>query len=496
IRCRGRKNKSKGLNMLLKNSALFRQQNYINGRWVEAGNKAVLTVVNPFDQSRLGSIPNCTAKDAKIAIEAASEAFSAWQTKTAQERSTILFKWAELIEANLEDLARMITLEGGKPLAESRTEAQYATSFIRWFAEEAKRVYGDVLQPNKPGHHPIVIKQAVGVVAAITPWNFPAAMITRKVAPALAAGCTVVIKPSELTPYTALALTHLAEQAGFPAGVINVITGQAGDIGAELCANPLVRKLSFTGSTQVGRLLMQQCAPTLKKLSLELGGNAPFIIFDDADIEAAVQGLMAAKFRNAGQTCICPNRVLVQAKVYDAFLSKLQPAVLKLKVGSGLDENNNVGPLINQSGVDKVVRLVRDAINKGATLVCGGELSSESSYCYLPTILTDVPDNAELLEQEIFGPIIAIKKFETEQEAVELANATQYGLAAYFYARDIGRVWRVAEKLEYGLVAINEGVFSHASTPFGGVKQSGFGKEGSKYGIEEYLQMKYLCIQS
>lgn len=479
----------------LKNSALFRQQCFINGKWVDANSKKTIPVQNPFDGQSLGQIPNCGTEETKRAIQAASNAWDKWRNLSALDRSKILWKWANLIDANKEDLAIIMTLEQGKPITESRGEMDYGNGFIKWFAEEGRRIYGDVIPSNKVGQHLVVIKQPVGVVGAITPWNFPSAMITRKVAPALAAGCPVVIKPDEQTPYSALALAVLAQEAGFPDGVFNIVTGDAEKIGAELTSNPLVRKISFTGSTAVGKLLMKQCATTLKKISLELGGNAPFLIFDDADLDAAVQGVMASKFRNTGQTCVCANRILVQDKIYDEFTKKLLAAVKALKLGNGLDEDVKQGPLINKDAIKKVEKHIADAEKKGAKLICGGKPATEFGTLFFePTILTDVTSKMLVAREETFGPVAPLFRFHTEEEAIQMSNDTEFGLASYFYSRDIHRIWRVSEGLEYGMVGINTGIVSTEVAPFGGVKESGMGREGSKYGIDEYVEIKYLCM--
>lgn len=431
--------------------------------------------------------------DAKAAIEAANAALPAWRAKTASQRSLILRKWFDLIRANMADLALILTTEQGKPLEEAVGEIKYGASFVEWFAEEAKRVYGDVIPGQTADTRIMVLKQPIGVVAAITPWNFPNAMITRKVAPALAAGCTVVIKPSELTPLSALALAALAEQAGFPAGVLNIVIGtDAAAIGAELTSNKMVRKLSFTGSTRVGKLLIKQCADTVKKVSMELGGNAPFIVFDDADIEEAVKGAIGAKFRNAGQTCICANRIFAQAAIYEEFTQKLSEAVKALKVGNGTEKDVVIGPLINQAALEKVSRIVANARENGATVLTGG--SASDGYFFEPTVLTNVDKTMAVHQEEIFGPVAPVFKFETEAEAIALANDTDYGLAAYFYGRDYARIWRVGEALEYGMVGINTGAISTTLAPFGGIKESGFGREGSKYGMDEFLEIKYMCF--
>ncbi|HEY6280296.1 MAG TPA: NADP-dependent succinate-semialdehyde dehydrogenase [Burkholderiales bacterium] len=478
----------------LNNTALFRQQCYINGEWVNADNKAVLAVTNPADGSQLGTVPNMGAAETRRAIEAAHAAWPAWRAKTAKERAVILRRWFELIMANQQDLAMLMTAEQGKPLAEAKGEIAYAASFIEWFAEEGKRVYGDTIPQHHSDKRLMVIKEPVGVCAAITPWNFPAAMITRKAGPALAAGCVMVLKPAEHTPYSALALTVLAEEAGISKGALNVVTGDAPAIGGEMTANPLVRKLTFTGSTEVGKLLMRQCADTVKKISLELGGNAPFIVFDDADLDAAVQGAIASKYRNTGQTCVCANRILVQESVYDVFAAKLVAKVKVFKVGNGMEEGVTQGPLIDAQALKKVESHIADAVAKGAKVLLGGKRHALGGTFFEPTVLKDVTTDMLLARQETFGPVAPLFRFKTEQDAVRIANDTEYGLAGYFYSRDIGRIWRVAEALECGMVGINTGIISNEVTPFGGVKQSGIGREGSKYGIEEFVQVKYLCI--
>lgn len=473
---------------------LLRNQCYINGIWTSANNQSTFPVINPFDNTTLTTVPDCGTEETRSAIQAAHLALKPWQALTAKQRSDFLWRWAELIAKNKEELATIMTLEQGKPLSESRGEIDYANSFIEWFAEEGRRIYGDVIASNKPDQRLIVIKQAIGVAAMITPWNFPAAMITRKCAPALAAGCTVVIKPAKETPLTALALVALAEQAGIPAGVINMITGHAELIGAEMTNNPIVRKLSFTGSTTTGKLLMKQCASTVKKVSLELGGNAPFIVFDDADLDAAVVGAMASKFRNTGQTCVCANRIYVQDKVYDAFADKLLSAVKKLRVGNGLDADVQQGPLINANAVKKVESHIADAVNKGAKIICGGKRMATDNLLFEPTILTDVTSSMLVAREETFGPVAPLFRFKTDEEVIQMANATEFGLASYFYSRDLQRVWHVAEALEYGMVGINQGIISTEVAPFGGYKESGIGREGSKYGIDEYIEIKYLCM--
>jgi succinate-semialdehyde dehydrogenase/glutarate-semialdehyde dehydrogenase len=478
----------------LKNMALFRQQAYIAGRWCDADERGTTAVVNPATGQDIGAIPRMGASETRRAIEAADKALPDWRSRTAKERAAILRKWFELMMANQEDLARLMTIEQGKPLAESRGEIAYAASFIEWFAEEGKRVYGDTIPSHGRDKRIVVIKQPVGVTAAITPWNFPAAMITRKAGPALAAGCTMVVKPAELTPYSALAMAALAEEAGVPPGVLSVITGDSRAIGGELTSNPTVRKLSFTGSTEVGKLLMRQCAGTVKKISLELGGNAPFIVFDDADLEAAVAGAIASKYRNAGQTCVCANRLLVQSGIYDRFANRLAEAVSAMKVGDGLEAETKIGPLIDDKAIAKVEQHVADSLAKGAKLIAGGKRVGTGGSFYAPTVLTNVTSDMLPMREETFGPVAPLVKFETEADAIRLANDTEFGLASYFYSRDIARVWRVAEALESGMVGINEGIISTEVAPFGGVKESGIGREGSKYGIEEYVEMKYLCF--
>ncbi len=478
----------------LKDPSLFKTQSYLNGEWIDADSGKRFDVDNPADGAIIASVPDCGAAETKRAIAAADAALPAWRALTAKARAAILRKWYELILANADDLALILTTEQGKPLAEAKGEILYGASFIEWFAEEGKRTYGDTIPSPQGDKRLIVIKQAIGVTAAITPWNFPNAMITRKVGPALAAGCTMVLKPAEQTPLSALALAELAQRAGVPKGVFNIITGDAPAIGGELCASPIVRKLSFTGSTEVGRILMKQCAPTIKKLSLELGGNAPFIVFDDADLDAAADGLMASKYRNAGQTCVCANRVYVQAGVYDKFTDRIKAKMAALKVGAGTEAGVNLGPLIDAQGLAKVEDHVADALAKGAKVVLGGKRSARGGLFYEPTLLRDVPLNAKVSREETFGPVAPLIKFDSEAEVVALANASEFGLAAYFYSRDVSRVFRVGEALESGMVGINTGIFSNEVAPFGGVKQSGLGREGSKYGIEDYLEIKYLCI--
>ena len=481
----------------LQDPTLLRHQSYLDGAWIDADSGMRFEVDNPADGSIVGSVPDCGAAETRRAITAANAALPAWRAQTAKQRSALLRRWYELMLLNADDLALILTTEQGKPLAEAKGEVMYGASFIEWFAEEGKRIYGDVIPPHMNDKRLIVLKQPIGVTAAITPWNFPNAMITRKAAPALAAGCTMVLKPAEQTPFSALAMAELAHRAGIPKGVFNVITGAAHSspaIGQELCANPIVRKLSFTGSTEVGRILMRQSADTIKKLSLELGGNAPFIVFDDADLDAAADGLMQCKFRNAGQTCVTANRIYVQASVYDAFAEKFGAKLASLKVGRGTDSGVNVGPLIDEQGLFKVETHVSDAVAKGAKVLIGGKRHALGGRFFEPTVLTDVPMSAKVSKEETFGPIAPLIKFNTEAEAIALANDSEFGLASYFFARDVGRVFRVGEALESGMVAINTGILSNEVAPFGGVKQSGLGREGSKYGIEDYLEIKYLCL--
>ncbi|WP_434354211.1 NAD-dependent succinate-semialdehyde dehydrogenase [Psychrobacter sp. HD31] len=477
----------------LKNPALFKTACFINNEWQNAASGDTTDVTNPFNGTKIGTIPNLSFEEATKAVECADSAQHSWAKMTAKQRSDLLNKWADLIDENQEDLAVIMTTEQGKPLKESRGEIAYANSFVRWFAEEAKRVYGDVIPAANPDLRYVVLKQPVGVCAAITPWNFPSAMITRKAAPALAAGCTMVVRPATETPYSALALAELALQAGIPAGVFQVITGKSSVIGKALTKDKRVHKLSFTGSTEVGRILMEECSSTVKKLSMELGGNAPFIVFDDADLEKAAEGLIASKYRNAGQTCVCANRVYVQSSVKDKFLEIFTQKVNALKVGDGLHEETEVGPLVNQSALEKVQALLQDAIDKGATLVAGGDQNSASDLSFNPTVITDITPAMDIASEEIFGPIAPVFIFETAEEVIEHANNTIYGLAAYFYTNNMARSWKVSEGLEYGMVAQNTGLLSTEVAPFGGVKQSGFGREGSKYGIEEYVSTKYWC---
>jgi succinate-semialdehyde dehydrogenase/glutarate-semialdehyde dehydrogenase len=478
----------------LSDPTLLRQANYIGGQWVQSDSGATLAVRNPATGDIVGEVPAMGAAETRRAIEAASRAFPAWRAALASERSAILRKLFVLMLDNVEDLAVIMTAEQGKPLAESRGEIRYAASFIEWFAEEAKRVYGDTIPQNERGRRIIVLKEPVGVFAAITPWNFPAAMIARKAGPGWAVGCAGVIRPASQTPFSALAIAALAERAGLPPGVCNVITGASGPMGEEITSNRLVRKLSFTGSTEVGSKLIQQCAATVKKLSMELGGNAPFIVFDDADLDAAVQGAMASKFRNSGQTCVCANRILVQDGVFDAFAAKLKTAVSKLQVGNGMDTGVTQGPMINADAVAKVEQHIEDAVRKGARLVMGGKRHELGGNFFQPTILTDVSVDAAVFREETFGPLAPLFRFKTESEAIDLANDTEFGLSAYFYSRDVGRIFRVAEALESGIIGINEGIISTAVAPFGGMKASGLGREGSKYGIDEYLEIKYLAL--
>jgi succinate-semialdehyde dehydrogenase/glutarate-semialdehyde dehydrogenase len=478
----------------LKDPSLLRQQAFINGQWCDADQGESCTVTNPATGETLGTVPKMGTAETRRAIEAAEQAWPQWRAKTGKERSAILRKWNDLMLANADDLAMLMTAEQGKPLAESKGEIAYAASFIEWFAEEAKRVNGDTLQSPWPDRRIVVIKQPIGVCAAVTPWNFPAAMITRKVGPALAAGCPMVLKPALATPFSALALAALAERAGVPPGIFSVLTGSAGAIGSEMTSNPSVRKLSFTGSTEVGRILMQQCASTIKKLSLELGGNAPFIVFDDADLDAAVEGAIISKYRNAGQTCVCANRLYVQDGVYDAFAAKLVAAVEKLKVGNGMEPGVTQGPLIDSAAVKKMEQHISDAVAKGGRLLTGGKPHALGHSFFEPTVIANASADMLVAREETFGPLAPLFRFKTDQEVIAMANDTEFGLASYFYSRDIGRIWRVAEGLESGMVGINTGLISNEVAPFGGVKQSGLGREGSKYGIDDYLVIKYLCM--
>jgi succinate-semialdehyde dehydrogenase/glutarate-semialdehyde dehydrogenase len=466
----------------------------VDGQWIDADSGQTILVDNPADGSRLGVVPKMGAAETRRAVAAAELAMPAWRGRTAIDRSAVLRKWFDLIMEHQDDLALLLTAEQGKPFAEARGEIAYSASFIEWFAEEAKRVYGDVIPTFAPDKRIVVLKQSIGVVAAITPWNFPSAMITRKAGPALAAGCTMVLKPASATPFSALALAELGERAGLPPGVFNVVTGSAGTIGGELTGNPVVRKLTFTGSTEIGKLLLAQCAGTVKKVSLELGGNAPFIVFDDADLDAAVAGAIASKFRNTGQTCVCTNRFLVQEEVYEDFASRLTKAVAALRVGDGLEEGVEQGPLIDQDAVLKVEEHIADALGKGARLLLGGQRHALGGTYFQPTVLTEVTPDMVVTREETFGPVAPLFRFRTEEESIRLANDTPFGLAAYFYSRGLARTWRVSEALEYGIIGVNAGLISNAVAPFGGVKESGLGREGSKYGIEEFLEAKYLCI--
>ncbi len=477
----------------LKDASLLRQQSYIGGEWRNADSGATLDVRNPATGEKIGTVPKMGTAEIRRAIEAASAAMPAWARKTAKERAVILRKWYDLMMANVDDLATIMTAEQGKPLAESKGEIAYSASFIEWFAEEGKRLYGDVIPGHQPDKRILVLRQPVGVVAGITPWNFPSAMIARKAAPALAAGCTFVCKPAAQTPYSAFAMAELAARAGVPAGVLNILTGSASEIGAEMTSNPIVRKITFTGSTEIGKKLMAQSAGTLKKLSLELGGNAPFIVFDDADLDAAVQGALASKYRNTGQTCVCANRLLVQKGVYDTFTRKLVEAVSQLKVGDGLKGATDQGPLIDANALAKVEEHVADALSKGAKVAFGGKRHALGGTFYQPTVLTDVTPQMAVAREETFGPVAPLFRFDSEADAIRMANDTEFGLAAYVYTRDLGRSWRVSEALEYGIVGLNTGIISTEVAPFGGVKESGFGREGSKYGILDYTEIKYVC---
>jgi succinate-semialdehyde dehydrogenase/glutarate-semialdehyde dehydrogenase len=478
----------------LSDSRLFRQQCYVNGRWVDAADGATLDVKNPATGAKLGTVPKMGADGTRAAIEAARAAFPAWAAKPAKERAKLIRAWAALLQAHVDDLAKLMTAEQGKPLAEAKGEVSYAAAFFDWFADEGRRVYGDVIPTHQADKRLFALRQPVGVVAAITPWNFPAAMITRKAGPALAAGCTFVVKPAEATPYSALALAELAERAGIPPGVFSVITGDPQAIGGEMTSHPAVAKLTFTGSTAVGKKLIAQCASTVKKISLELGGNAPFIVFDDADVDAAVAGAMQSKYRNTGQTCVCANRLIVQAGVYDEFCAKLVEATKKLRVGNGLEGATEQGPLINEKAVEKVETHVRDALAKGAKIALGGKRHSLGGTFYEPTVITHVTPDMLVAREETFGPVAPVFRFETEEQAVRMANDTEFGLAAYYYTRDMARAWRVAEALEYGIVGLNTGLISTEEAPFGGWKESGIGREGSKYGILDYTELKYLCM--
>lgn len=477
----------------LKDPSLLKHQAFIGGQWVDADNGGTLSVTNPATNEIIANVAQCGAAETHRMIDAAHNAQRQWAKTAAKERASILRRWYNLIIENNEDLAQILTAEQGKPLAEARGEITYGANYVEWFAEEAKRIYGDLIPAPGADKRLMVLKQPVGVVACITPWNFPNAMLTRKIAPALAAGCAVVCKPASATPLSALAVIALAERAGIPKGLINIAVGNTGEIGSELTSNPLVRKLTFTGSTEVGKQLMAECAGTVKRTSMELGGNAPFIVFDSADIDAAVQGAMASKYRNSGQTCVCSNRLLVQSGVYKEFTQKLTQAVENLQVGIGTEDGTTIGPLINKSAADNVCSLIDDAVTKGAKVVTGGKHSGLGPNFVQPTILTDVSTDMRLFSEEIFGPVAPLFKFDTEEEAIRLANETEFGLACYFYTQDISQTWRVAEQLEYGIVGVNEGLISNEMAPFGGIKESGQGREGSKYGLDDYLEMKYVC---
>ena len=484
------------MTVTLTDNALFRQQCYINGHWCDADDGATFTVTNPATDESLGTSPRMGEAETRQAIDAAHGAFPAWRDMAAAQRAVLLEAWYDLMMEHQDDLGRLMTLEQGKPLAEAKGEIAYAASFLKWFAEEARRAYGDTIPAPKPGQRIVVIKQPIGVTAAITPWNFPSSMITRKAGAALAAGCTMVVKPASATPYSALALAELAERAGIPAGVFNVITGSAGAISTALTDSPILRKLSFTGSTEVGSKLMAQCAKHIQKVSLELGGNAPFIVFDDANLDKAVEGAMASKFRNTGQTCVCVNRFLVQDSIHDAFVEKLKTAIEAMKVGDGLEDGVSQAALINRDAADKVMEHLEDALGKGAKVVTGGQRHQRGGNFVQPTLITGVTTDAQLCQEETFGPLAAVIPFRTEEEAIRIANDTPYGLAAYFYSDNIHRCWRVAEALESGMVGVNEGLISNAAAPFGGVKESGLGREGSHQGMDEYLEDKYLCMGS
>lgn len=478
----------------LKDPALFRQQCFINGEWVAADNGATLSVANPTSGKAMGTVPKLGATETQRAIQAAYEAYPAWRAKTAQERFKILRRWFELLLENQEDLATLMTLEQGKPIAESRGEIAYAASFIEWFAEEGKRVYGDIIPPHQSDKRIIVTKEPIGVCAAITPWNFPAAMITRKAGPALAVGCPMVVKPASATPYSALALAELGDRAGIPAGILSVVTGSSGTIGEEMTTNDLVRKVTFTGSTEVGKKLIAACSGSVKKVSMELGGNAPFIVFDDADLDAAVEGALVSKYRNTGQTCVCTNRFLVQDSVYTAFADKLATAVAKMKVGNGLENDTQQGPLIDSDAVNTVEEHIADALNQGAHILLGGKRHSLGGSFFEPTVVTEVTPEMRMAKEETFGPVAPLFRFHTDDEAVKMANDTEFGLASYFYTQNLTRSWKISERLEYGIVGVNTGLISTTVAPFGGVKESGLGREGSKYGVEDYLEIKYVCL--
>ena len=482
------------MELTLTDSSLFKTQASINGEWVDADTGETLAVTNPATGELIAEVAKCGSAETRRMIEAADSAQKLWAKSTVKERAAVLRRWFTLVMENQEDLAQILTAEQGKPLAEARSEIAYGASYIEWFAEESKRVYGDTIAPPSSDKRLIIIKQPVGVVACITPWNFPNAMLTRKIAPAIAAGCAVVCKPANATPLSALALIELAIRAGMPKGLMNIVTGRTAEIGAELTGNPLVRKVTFTGSTPVGKQLMAECAQTVKRTSMELGGNAPFIVFDDADIDAAVQGAMMSKYRNAGQTCVCSNRLIIQSGVYDQFTAKLTAAVQALKVGNGAEEGVTIGPLIDAKAANTACEFINDAVTKGATLIAGGGRRDMDGSFVEPTILTNVTRDMRVFSEEIFGPVAPLFKFKTEAEVVQMANDTEFGLAAYFYSRDIGRVWRVAEQLEYGIVGVNEAVISNEMAPFGGVKESGTGREGSKYGMDDYMDIKYICM--
>ncbi|MEB8432645.1 NAD-dependent succinate-semialdehyde dehydrogenase [Cocleimonas sp. KMM 6892] len=483
------------MSIQLQDPSLLKTQAYINGQWVESDDNETIQITNPSTGEIIAEVASCGERETNRAIEFAEVAMQSWKQKPAKERANILRKWFELVMENQEDLAQILTVEQGKPIAEARGEIAYGANYIEWFAEEAKRVYGDTIPAPAGDKRIVCIKQPIGVVACITPWNFPNAMLARKIAPALAAGCSVVCKPANETPLSALALAVLAERAGIPAGVINILCGKTIEIGKALTQSPIIRKLTFTGSTAVGKLLIQQCASTVKKTTMELGGNAPFIVFDDADIDQAVQGAIVSKYRNAGQTCVCANRILVQEGVYDQFVAALAKAVETLSVGDGLKEGVSIGPLITKTAIDNVHSLVKDAVEKGANLVAGSDIETAPEDCfYQPAILTDVSEDMRVFREEIFGPVAPIFKFSSEDEAVAMANDTEFGLACYFYTQNLGRIWRVSEALEYGMVGVNEGIISNEMAPFGGVKESGNGREGSKYGLDDYLEIKYICM--
>ncbi len=480
--------------MELNNKSLFKQKCFINGQWIGSASGETLEVNNPASLEIIGNVPKCSTAETKVAIDHANNAFQSWKETTAKERSIILKKWGELISKNSDDLAKIMTIEQGKPLAEAKGEILMGASYIEFYAEEAKRVYGDIIPDPRPGKRIVIIKQPVGVVGAITPWNFPNSMITRKCAAAMAVGCTIVVKPASQTPFSALAVAQLAKEAGFPDGVFNVITGSASEIGKELTSNSTVRKISFTGSTEVGKILLEQSASTVKKVSMELGGHAPLIVFDDADMDEAVTGAMQSKFRNSGQTCICTNRIFVHEKIYDEFLNKFTKEVEKITVGNGLEDGIISGPLIDKSSLEKVIDHVQDAVNTGAKIAIGGDIHSLGGNFYQPTVLSNVSTKAKITFEETFGPVAPLYKFSNDEEVIKMANDTPYGLASYFFSRDIGRIWRVAEALEYGIVSINNGLPTIAEVPFGGVKESGMGREGSRYGLDDYLTIKYISM--